>query len=356
MQQSRDHRYSRLRGSLHQPRDSRGRAQALWLATDHLLLVQTGHFVQTTCRVELGDVEAVTLRATATYAWTNALAAIPGAVGACLFVAAPSPWGIFGACLAAPCLLILLTNLLLGRTCECHLQTRACTHALPALCRYRYARRVLPVLARHIEAAQAGLPAVAEGLLRTRTAGPALPAESGQGLPRGRHAVHALFYGLLAAQALAFLLVIRFTTVATLLSCACSAVALIGVALFSAVFQHRVPVARRLRVVTWFATAGVLCGAFAGYVFVIFAVVTQSLVATGLSMSNQADQLALRYAQLLARDGLPTGLRWTLLAAAVLAAVAALLGFAVFLTVPPAPAPAARASPSPPPRPPAETA
>lgn len=354
MQQTRDQRYRRLQGSLHQPRDSRGRTQALWLAADHLLLVQTGHFVQTTRRVELRDVEAVTQRATATYAWTNALAAIPCAVGACLLVAAPSPWSTFGICLAAPCLLILLANLLLGQTCECHLQTRACTHALPALCRYRYARRVLPVLARHIEAAQAGLPAVAEGLLRTRVAGPTLPSDSGQGLPRGRHAVHALFYGLLAVQAVAFLLVIRFTTVATLLGCVCSAVALLGVALFSAVFQHRVPIATRLRVVTWLAAAGVLCGAFAGYVFVIFAVVTQSLVATGLSMSNQADQLALRYAQLLARDGLPTGLRWALLAAAVLAALVALLGFAVFLTVPPAAA--ARASPSPPPRPPAETA
>lgn len=344
--------YIRLQSSLFQPQDCRGRAHSLWLSADHLLLVQTGSFVQTASRVDLRDIEAVTLRPTATYAWTNALATIPCAIGACLIAAAAAPWAIFGACLTAPCLLILLVNLLLGRTCECRLQTRVCTRTLYALCRYRYARRALPVLAQHVEVAQAGLPPVADGLLRASGGGPVPLTESGPGLPRARHAVHALFYGLLALQAIAFLLVIRFTTVATLLLCTCSGMALIAVALFSAVFQHRVGVAARLRAVTWFATGCVLCGGFAGYLFFMFSILTQGLVDSGFSTGNQIDRLALRYARQLARDGLSTGLHWALLAAAMAAALIALLGFTVFLTVPPAP-PASR-FPPPPTRPPAE--
>lgn len=346
MQQVHSHGYVRLRSSLLQPKDARGRAHSLWLSADHLLLVQTGSFVQTASRVDLRDIEAVTLRHTATYAWTNALAAVPCVVGACLMAATNAPWAIFGACLTAPCLLILLVNLLLGRTCECRLQTRVCTRTLHALCRSRYARRALPVLVRHIEATQTDLPPVAAALQQAVVAGPVPLTEPGPGLPRARHAVHALFYGLLDVQAITFLLVIRSTTVATLLLCACTAMVLTAVALFSAAFQHRVVVATRLRVVTWFATGCVVCGAVAGYFLFMFSILTQGLVDSGFSMSNQVDRLALRYARQLAQDGLSVGLHWALLAAAIAAALIALLGFAIFFTVPPA-----LAAPRSPPRP-----
>jgi hypothetical protein len=352
MQQVDNRSYTRVPSSLLRPKDARGRAHSLWLGADRLLLVQTGSFRQTVTRVDLRDIEAVTVRLTATYAWTNALAALPCVIGAGLGAAASTPWAIFGAGLALPCLLILLVNLWLGRTCECRLQTRVSTHTLAALCRYRYAGRALPLLARHIEAAQADLPSVADSLQRV-PAGAGVPwSASGSRPPRARQVTHALFFALLDVQALLLLLVVRLTTVATLLLCTGAALVLIAVALFCAVHQHRVAVALRLRVVTWCAAGGVLCAGLAGYLFFMFAIITQGMVDTGFSLENQADRLALRYARQLAHDGLSPWLHWTLLAAAIVAALLAMVGFAVFFTVPMAPA--ARPLAAPPAEPPAE--
>jgi hypothetical protein len=335
-------------------RDVRGWSHSIWLAEDHLLLVQSSYFTQTASRVDLRDIEAIVVRPTATYAWTNALAAMPCLLGTCLIVAGSAPWVIFGALLTAACLLVLLVNLLRGRTCECRLQTRVSTRTLYALRRYRDARRALAQLAPRLEASQADLPAVSDALAAQPAA--AAPADFTAPAPPARHVLHAIFFGLLAVQSLALLLVLRATSTATLLAGLACAMLLAAVALLTAGYQHRVPVATRLRLVTWLATGGTLFAWIGGYLVFWFTILNEGLVETGFSFDNQLDRLAMRFLRQMGTDGLPAPVYWLLLVCAMAAALLAVLGFAVYLTAPPVPAaPLARpSSPSPAAAPPRE--
>lgn len=326
--------YVRLRVSLVAPRDPLGRAHSLWLGGDHLLWVRTGYFNQTVSRIDFRDIEAITVRPTALYAWTNALAAVPCLLGIGLMAAAPDAWAVLGAVLLVPCLAILLANLLLDRTCECHLQTRAGTRTLYALGRYPHVRRALPLLLPRIEAAQAGLPPVREVLAAIPTVAGS-PAPDGARRPQARHFLHAVCFGMLAVQASLCLLTVRFTSLALVLSCLLWAALLAAVCLVTAGLQHRRAVATRLRIVTWAITAGTLLGWGVWYACFWFAVVRRELVTDGFSMENQLDRLVLRYARELVREGLPDVMSAALLGLAVLAALMALIGFAIFLTVPP---------------------
>jgi hypothetical protein len=152
-----------------------GRRQSLWLAEDHLLVVESTYFVQTAARVDLKDIEAIALYPTAEYAWVNALAAVPCLIGGGMVSTGSTPWLVFGALLLGPCLFILLLNLLRGRTCACRLQTRVASRTLYAPGRYGSARRLLALLSPLILAAQADLPPVA-GSLAARLAPAAGPA------------------------------------------------------------------------------------------------------------------------------------------------------------------------------------
>jgi hypothetical protein len=148
-----------------------GWRQTLWLADDHLLVVQDSLFAQTATRVDLRDIEAITQRPTATYTWTNALAAAPCLLGAGLLGVGDAPWSVFGACLLGACLPVLVANLLLGRTCACRLQTRVADRVLLALDRCSSARRTVALLSPLVLAAQADLPPVAAGLTALTSAG-----------------------------------------------------------------------------------------------------------------------------------------------------------------------------------------
>lgn len=333
--------YVRLKVSLLQPKDPLGRAHVLWLADDHLLCVCTGYFRQTASRIDYCDIEAIVHRPTALFAWTNALALVPCLVGTGLIALASPPWAIFGICLLLPCLVVLLVNLLLGRTCECRLQTRVGTRTLYALNRERYVRRALPMLVPRIEAAQAGLAPVSAGLAQT----PLEAAVTPLGTPLtevrpARHPLHALCFAALAIQALLFVLAVRFTSVPLLLATVAGAALLVAVALLTAGVQHRRPVATRLRVVTWVVAASTLLGWTVAYAVFWFAIFQKGLVEDGLSMENQLDRLLLRYVRALAQDGLPDWLATGLLGLAVLAALLAVVGFGVFMTVPPLASPA----------------
>lgn len=329
--------YRRLKVSLLAARDAAGRAHSLWLADDHLLWVRTGYFAQMVSRIDYRDVEAIVQRPTARYAWTNLLAALPCVLGTGLLAAAPRPWAILGICLLLPCLLVLLINLLLGRTCECRLQTRVGTRTLAALNREDHVRRALSELVPHIEAAQAGLPPVSDRLLlAAAAAGNTPPAELAARARPARLAVHAVCFGVLAVQALCFVLVVRFTSVPMLLACLLWAMLLVVACLVTVGLQHRRGAATRLCAVTWIATAGTLIGWTVGYLLFWFALFNRGLVEGGFSMENQLDRLLLRFARELAREGLPEALSVTLVVAAVLAALVALFGFAAFLSAPPA--------------------
>lgn len=136
----------------------------LWLASDHLLYVQSSAYSQTYKRFYLTDIQAVVITRTRAHVVANIVIA-----SLFLLVVLPvlllAPWEATVITSAILLLILgpfLIVNLVSGPTCKCVLHTAVQAETLHCLGRLRTARRVFGVLRPLIEAAQ----------------GPALPEES----------------------------------------------------------------------------------------------------------------------------------------------------------------------------------
>jgi hypothetical protein len=134
---------------------------SLWLAPDHLLLVDSNGYTETYKRFYFRDIQALTLALTKRRLVWNCI--LGAAIGLCLL-----GWGIdwftnppvtsasiiIGSVVTAIFVVPLLLNTLFGPTCKCCLKTAVQTEELPPLKRLRRARKVMARLRLLIAQAQ----------------------------------------------------------------------------------------------------------------------------------------------------------------------------------------------------------
>ena len=140
-----------------------GERYRLWLADDHVLHVCNRGYSERSKRFYLKDIQALTISETsAGKTVTGFLAAGTATLGLVALGAFTwwewSPWaGGFWAVMAGISLAPLLTNLILGPTCKCHLHTAVQVEDLAGLRRLRTAHKTVGILKPLIEAAQGRL-------------------------------------------------------------------------------------------------------------------------------------------------------------------------------------------------------
>ncbi len=137
--------------------------QHLWLGSDHILNVRTHWATERHRRFRLDEIQAITMTGTERGRNINV---ILGLISAILTVMAlyfiiglpgGGPAAVLGtsaAVFAAVGTVLLVVNVLLGKTCVCRLYTAVQTEDLRALGRMRPARRFLEIVTPAIEAAQ----------------------------------------------------------------------------------------------------------------------------------------------------------------------------------------------------------
>ncbi len=170
----------------------------LWLGKDHLLLVDSPAYSEDYKRFYFRDIQAVTMRKTATGKIINiilATVALFPLLGAfSVFFVSPRDIGlaIFWASIASFFLIFVLINSGFGPTCVCEIRTAVQTEEIPSLRRLWRARKVLrrirplileaqgPFPAAATAAAPAGIP-TAQPVFTGSVAG-AAPASSSQGI------------------------------------------------------------------------------------------------------------------------------------------------------------------------------
>lgn len=141
---------------------------SLWLGSDHLLLVETNGYTESSKRFYFRDIQAIFTRITTVrQVWNWVLGSILVLVAAiCLgkgLVTAlrAQEWGsgpVIGFFMALLLLgLPLLVNNLLGTTCACQIRTAVQTERLPSITRLAKARKILNRIRPLIEAAQGQL-------------------------------------------------------------------------------------------------------------------------------------------------------------------------------------------------------
>ena len=129
----------------------------MWLGDDHVLLVKSGTMNETYRRFFFADIQAITLRRTDFGKYLN------GAFGFMFFVFALIALQVSGAggialwCLAAPFLLMLVTNLAQGPTCATYIKTAVQNERIHALGRVRTANKFRDHVRPLISATQASL-------------------------------------------------------------------------------------------------------------------------------------------------------------------------------------------------------
>jgi hypothetical protein len=121
---------------------------SLWLAKDHLLVIDTNNYTETYKRFYFRDIQALLIRRTERWKINavvlGAAAALCGSIGFFGGVQGNVPavaW-IFGG-VAGLFLLGLTFNLAAGPTCVCHLRTAVQVELLPSLNRVRGTRKAL---------------------------------------------------------------------------------------------------------------------------------------------------------------------------------------------------------------------
>lgn len=129
-------------------------AVKLWLANDHLLLVESMGFSESYKRFYFRDIESITV----THTDRRLIINVVLAVFAALFtlpiffsdLAAAIVWSI----LALPIYALIVVNTLKGRACVCHLTTAVQREKLASLSRCKRAERILRKIEPLILAAQ----------------------------------------------------------------------------------------------------------------------------------------------------------------------------------------------------------
>ena len=187
----------------------------LWLVGNELVHVCCPLFTESYARIALGDVQAITLRRTATGRLANLFLTVVMALSLLILEGNPDSfgaWGFFGA-LAAGCLVLVFLNTVQGPTCECHLRTAVRTHRITALGRWRSTRRTVDQIKSLIEGMQGAVDIddllvaaqsdLVDRLRRASAAGPASTAISaepvGPSMSTGQAPVHTAVFGLFLA-------------------------------------------------------------------------------------------------------------------------------------------------------------
>ncbi len=164
----RDERYRRLPGHARRLFTlGDAERQRLWLGSDHILNVRTNWATERHRRFQLGEIQAVTVTGTKRGRNINLILALLSAILALMAlyfavsladtasaVVRQDLLGTGSAILAGLGILLLVVNLLLGKTCVCRLYTAVQTEHLRALGRMRPARRFLEIVTPLIEATQ----------------------------------------------------------------------------------------------------------------------------------------------------------------------------------------------------------
>ncbi|HYT61310.1 MAG TPA: hypothetical protein VEL06_14135 [Haliangiales bacterium] len=260
----------------------------LWLGKDHLLCVDSlGGYSEDYKRFYYRDIQAIITRETDSWRNGNLIFGI-GSVLVTLVAWMTSSGVVLGFWLglAGFLFILLLINLLRGRTCACHLRTAVQTEHLPSLKRLRTARKAIALLKPLIEEAQGTIPpeqfssrlqelvarqAASDGAAATATprasvtsAGPAVAPYLG--------AVHLVLFGVLlldsAHTGLNFFVRGAAMTVLSILLWAGIAFSLV-----LSLIKQQGALTAGLRRVTW----GIL-----GYVLVAFAISYVQMIAVSI--------------------------------------------------------------------------
>ncbi|MEN6485021.1 MAG: hypothetical protein ABFD98_09075 [Syntrophobacteraceae bacterium] len=203
-------KYIRLPGSRH----GLFSKSTLWLADDHLLVVEFNGYTESYKHFPYKDIQALIARKTSRHkVWSIVLAVcatLP--LGSFMRVllnphAQATFWTFLAAAVSALCLAFLAVNLFRGPTCVCHLQTSLGLHELPSLRHLRHFRSALAKLRPLVASFQGPAPDLRSGTqaaarVRTRKdtpfRAPIGPAEKADGYG-GR--IHLALYGLLLLSA-----------------------------------------------------------------------------------------------------------------------------------------------------------
>jgi hypothetical protein len=130
----------------------------VWIAPDHVLLVLGHGFYESYRRFFLEDIQAIIVRRTHTGKIYNSLWLFGLFFFGLLVAGVSDPTGrIILLCVAAPFAVGLITNLLLGPTCACHIRTAVQTERVPAVSRWRTAGKFISRLTPLITATQGHL-------------------------------------------------------------------------------------------------------------------------------------------------------------------------------------------------------
>ena len=199
----------------------------LWLAADHLLLVDQIYCDQSVRRFYLKDIQCISVRKTARFAITNGIFGLLLVIGAMpAFYGDELGWQIFGYGLGSIALLLLLVNLVLGPTSKAFIQTAVHRIELPSFNRLRNATKALSIIVPAIEAVQGKLDL---STLDETTIGPASPTRASldparTAATRGNRATddsmatdkwHRVLYPLLAIEGLTSLITILYNNLYT---------------------------------------------------------------------------------------------------------------------------------------------
>ena len=132
-------------------------SNTLWMGPDHLLHIANSGYSENYRRFYYKDIQAVTLRKLGY--WKKVNLAL-GALCAALFLAASLAGDVWMPVFLVSgiiLLLLLLTYLLWGSTCECYLRTAVQVEKLPSLHRLRSAQRTMDLVQQKIESIQGRL-------------------------------------------------------------------------------------------------------------------------------------------------------------------------------------------------------
>ncbi len=155
-----------------------GGSSQLWLAADHLLLVETTWYVQNYRRFRLSEIQAilVTRRPSRIVLQTVLLTLTILLLAWCFRPSAGWFGRIAGGLVFGGSLLAQLAALARGPSCRVTLRTAVSTAPLPPLSRMRYAERFLAEVGPAVDAAQAGIEPLTEAVLAEVIAAVPAPA------------------------------------------------------------------------------------------------------------------------------------------------------------------------------------
>jgi hypothetical protein len=142
--------YQRLPGARRTPL----RKATLWLASDHILSIDSRRFSEEYKRYYFKDIQAIVVRQTTGSTLSRAIEMVMVIVLALLGVAAWRLQSIGTAAAAGVILLAFLIFKLLGPLCACHLITAVSSDRLPSLDRLRDAEQALGIIGPLVRQAQ----------------------------------------------------------------------------------------------------------------------------------------------------------------------------------------------------------